>query len=626
MSIKDAIVSLIKSESPRSGDILVGDGLDVETIQGAVDMAPEHSEDYKRDEGAKIYVTSKYDSSKEQFPIRVPGKQITIEGHDRSSGAVVVPKGVSQPAFIIESEGSRDYRNKRTLRNLRIENGEPAVLVLGAKGFVAEDLIFRTPNHGAIVFRKDPETGETCTSNHVNRCLVYWPKGNAGFVIEQDAAGHATRFTNCEVTNAENHGFILNGANVTLRDSIVQGCGGYAVRIFSGASTNLDSLYFEKNGQNLSYPIDIDLHNKTVNTNISNIWSHARGSTKRVINVRDVVGLRVSNISAQGFGSGGTNGEIVGVHRKNTGVEIEYATLWAKGDATYIVNDEPDGATVHGHHLPDGMFGGGYPDPVLHPKTPSDSNGGTDALRDSPEDETVVPSWKSYSILKGTQFETQVHVYDSGEPGPTTMVTGGLHGDEIASQNVVKSLTLSTIPNGKLVVIPTCNAKATAQGFRGIDFGDPETQDNEFDLNRKFPASGECEGSVAQAIWAEVEKHQPDFLWDLHTSRGSWKRSSQGGVGQAMFTTPGQAKEFADRASHWTNEKFSLVEKNEFRTLASITGDDPMLVDRYYTQFNRPAGIIEASRDGTTMEEREDWLVCMLSTTMKQYSQQPVWN
>lgn len=605
-------------EKKSNGDILVGEGLDAECISDAVEQAPDHTHDHAPDDGTKIYVTSKYNPDKEKFPIRTGGKQITIEGCDRAAAYIFAPS--DKPAFVLECVGSADYGNKCTLKNLHISGGNPAIRVVGGKGNLIENVIFGGPDGPAIQYVKYQKTGETCTTNRVRGCHVLWGQDDA-FVIGRGAAGHSTHFENCEVTRTKGTGFVLRGANVTVKNGEAQFCEKYGIRVYSAASTTIQDMYFEKNGAKLSYPIDIDITNG-VGVNVHNCYSNAMGKCKRMVNIRDGYNHDIQNLTAVGFGSKGTDGELIGVHSGVEKPDLHLHSHWGKGDATIAIVDE-DSARSDGHKIGTGTFGGTH----KFPKYPDESDGGS-----SGEDNST-PSTSEYKILKGTEFETTVHVYDSGKEGPTTLVTGGIHGDELGGIEAAKSLTRASIPKGKLVVVCPANAYATAQGYRNCTL----RKDGNFgDLNRKFPIGGEPQGSIAKALWGEFEKHQPDWYFDLHTASGYFDpdgksrdlpKEQEGSVGQCLFpTAAGSSRMYASEAASWTNEKYNIPHDRRFLLDDDdIDGTNPLLMHYYYDQMKGEGILCEAAELHCNVEEQKDHLLCVVSTAMKHYGQQPQW-
>jgi len=118
-------------------------------------------------------------------------------------------------------------------------------------------------------------------------------------------------------------------------------------------------------------------------------------------------------------------------------------------------------------------------------------------------------------LLEGTRWATPYYVIDSGKPGPTVMVTGGVHGDEPAGAAAAEQIRHWTIAKGKLVVLPRANVPGLEAHQRRL----PGVK-NSSDLNRNFPQSDDAQpiGQPAGAIWDLVCHIHPDWLIDMHES------------------------------------------------------------------------------------------------------------
>ena len=159
----------------------------------------------------------------------------------------------------------------------------------------------------------------------------------------------------------------------------------------------------------------------------------------------------------------------------------------------------------------------------------SGGSGGTDGSNDTDgaddsTDESSGLDREAYPIMEGTEYETDVHVLDAGS-GPTGMVVGGVHGNEIGGIEAARLVPDYGLSAGRLVVIPEANAPA-------IEAGEREGPDG--NLNRQFPVGEEPTTDIARALWDELERHDPDCLIDMHTSRGVYRLHS-GSVGQTIF-------------------------------------------------------------------------------------------
>ncbi|MEZ5979308.1 MAG: BPL-N domain-containing protein [Planctomycetota bacterium] len=123
-------------------------------------------------------------------------------------------------------------------------------------------------------------------------------------------------------------------------------------------------------------------------------------------------------------------------------------------------------------------------------------------------------------VAPGTAWNTEVVHVDSGLPGPTVLVVGGVHGDEPAGALAAEEIAGWRPTRGRLVVVPRTNELALAAGSRLVPtHRDAKgAVDGERDLNRTFPTheGDEPEGALSAAIWELVREIRPDYLVDLH--------------------------------------------------------------------------------------------------------------
>lgn len=127
----------------------------------------------------------------------------------------------------------------------------------------------------------------------------------------------------------------------------------------------------------------------------------------------------------------------------------------------------------------------------------------------------AAPTTSTNLLLGGTRFATECYVHDTGRPGPTVMIVGGVHGNEPAGANAAEVIRHWSLRNGKLVVIPRANIPALAANKRNT----PGLSTNLSNLNRNYPRAGQKEpprGEVAETIWGLALKYKPDWLLDLH--------------------------------------------------------------------------------------------------------------
>jgi predicted deacylase len=121
-------------------------------------------------------------------------------------------------------------------------------------------------------------------------------------------------------------------------------------------------------------------------------------------------------------------------------------------------------------------------------------------------------------LPSGTRIFIHLHVYRSSAPGPTMLVLGGLHGDEINGVEIVRrgisSGLFSAVKAGSIIAIPLLNV----HGFINFSREVPDGKD----VNRSFP--GTLSGSLASRVARTLTKKvlpSVDFVIDYHTGGGS---------------------------------------------------------------------------------------------------------
>jgi len=120
-------------------------------------------------------------------------------------------------------------------------------------------------------------------------------------------------------------------------------------------------------------------------------------------------------------------------------------------------------------------------------------------------------------LYTSTKVEIPIIIERSKKPGPTVLITAGIHGDEINGVEVVRQIIAKKINKpvkGTIICIPVLNVF----GFLSMDRFFPDGRD----LNRVFP--GTKNGSLASRFaYQFVNEILPvaDFCLDFHTGGGS---------------------------------------------------------------------------------------------------------
>lgn len=222
-------------------------------------------------------------------------------------------------------------------------------------------------------------------------------------------------------------------------------------------------------------------------------------------------------------------------------------------------------------------------------------------------DERSGPDRETYAIMEGTEYETSVHVLDAGS-GPTGMVVGGIHGNEVGGIEAARLVPNYGLSAGRLVVIPEANAPA-------VEAREREGPDG--NLNRQFPVGEEPITEIARAIWGELERHDPDCLIDMHTSRGVYRLHS-GSVGQTIFParTDGSAEDAevaAEYANGYLEERldgdlegyeFVVIDLEGQDDIAQSDEADTMLVHKAGADLGTVGWITEVTYRGLDVDEQ----------------------
>jgi hypothetical protein len=121
-------------------------------------------------------------------------------------------------------------------------------------------------------------------------------------------------------------------------------------------------------------------------------------------------------------------------------------------------------------------------------------------------------------LPSGTPIHMPVHIFRSKVDGPTVLLSGGMHGDEVNGIEIIRKFLDGKIGNkllkGSIIAMPIINV----YGFINFSRDVPDGKD----VNRNFP--GNTEGSLASLV-AHTLTHnilpEIDFGIDFHTGGAS---------------------------------------------------------------------------------------------------------
>lgn len=117
----------------------------------------------------------------------------------------------------------------------------------------------------------------------------------------------------------------------------------------------------------------------------------------------------------------------------------------------------------------------------------------------------------SVAIMEGTPYATKLYERESGVPGPTVVIIGGLHGNEPAGYLAARRIANWKCLSGRLVVLPEAHIEAIRRKVRAYPGN----------MNSLFPgkADGTAMERLAFEIWRKaVVAYRPDVLITLHES------------------------------------------------------------------------------------------------------------
>jgi hypothetical protein len=139
------------------------------------------------------------------------------------------------------------------------------------------------------------------------------------------------------------------------------------------------------------------------------------------------------------------------------------------------------------------------------------------------------------TLSAGSHFLTPtvpIHVFEADEAGPTALIQGGIHGDEVAGVHALEEMLEDDAfrpTRGRLLVVPTMNRAAYRARQRAAPGG--------LDLNRCFPGEAsapERENRLARMFMDLVLEEKPDLMATLHESKKRYDPDVTPSFGQSL--------------------------------------------------------------------------------------------
>jgi len=127
--------------------------------------------------------------------------------------------------------------------------------------------------------------------------------------------------------------------------------------------------------------------------------------------------------------------------------------------------------------------------------------------------ESATVSFEVAKLHTRNTLDVPIIIERSKKPGPTVLITSGIHGDEINGVEIVRQIIAKGInkpKRGTIICVPIINVF----GFLNMDRFFPDGRD----LNRVFPgsANGSLASRVANFVMKKIVPHA-DFIMDFHT-------------------------------------------------------------------------------------------------------------
>ncbi len=209
-----------------------------------------------------------------------------------------------------------------------------------------------------------------------------------------------------------------------------------------------------------------------------------------------------------------------------------------------------------------------------------------------------------WNILKdnthaGKSAQTAVHKFVADKAGPRIAIVGGTHGDEVAGWTAALRLVdqISSLKGicGEILIIPQANIVADNACKRYVGESDV------VNLNRVFPIgqianANEEVVAIARAIIKVIEDFDPDYVVDLHESRGSWtdKGNTSATLGDTLIFS--NEALFMDDLLHNYNENYRGLGEPTFAAEPAVKAGSFSL---YFstTYPDRPVFTVETNRN-----------------------------
>lgn len=121
-----------------------------------------------------------------------------------------------------------------------------------------------------------------------------------------------------------------------------------------------------------------------------------------------------------------------------------------------------------------------------------------------------------FTVSAGERLEFSLHTLESGQPGPTVLVVGGIQGDEPGGFHAASLLVTNyNITRGNVWVVPNLNFESIVRRSRGVHG----------DMNRKFASvkTSDPDFQSVTRIKDLIVHPQVDIIFNLHDGSGFYR-------------------------------------------------------------------------------------------------------
>lgn len=218
------------------------------------------------------------------------------------------------------------------------------------------------------------------------------------------------------------------------------------------------------------------------------------------------------------------------------------------------------------------------------------------------------------TLMEETDHETAVYEVNGSEEGPTAVILGGMHGNEINGYRAAANATNWEIDAGRLVVIPLANIIAIERNSRRGPDGD---------LNRLFPSGQKPESALARAIWEIIEDADPDVVIDLHRSRGLFNTHHRW-IGQVILRTEvdGAIDTTKDVTNYMNNNHVPRTMRFHRFTTANIHDtdrDSGLLIQKVQRDLSIAGFLVESTDFLLDLNTQIRWTTTITEQLLEQY-------